>query len=153
MTDKPDTLLCFSYGSNMSTAYLRETCPGGEPLMLAELPNFRIEFRRYSNDLRGGLSTIMPAPGEIVPGVLFRVPRIEIEVLDLLEDADKGLYRRETYLVLSAAGLWERAELYQVARARGPFAPSPRYVGWMIEGAQEHGLDPTYIDGLKALLS
>ena len=94
--------------------------------MLAELPNFRIEFRRYSNDLRGGLSTIMPAPGEIVPSVLFQVPRTEIEILDLLEDADKGLYRWETYLVLSAAGLCKRAELYQVARPRGPFAPSPR---------------------------
>ena len=121
--------------------------------MLAKLSNFRIEFRRYSNDLRGRLSTIMPAPGEIEPRVLFRVPRTEIEILDLLEDADKGLYRWETYLVLSAAGLWERAELYQVARPRGPFAPSPRYVGWMIDGAHEHGLDPTYIDGLKALLS
>lgn len=147
-----DTLLCFSYGSNMSTAYLHETCPGAEPVMRAELANHQIEFRRYSNDLRGGLSTIMAAPGEMVPGVLFRVPRAEIEALDLLEDVDKGLYRRETHLVLGADGSWHRAELYRVARPRGPFAPSPRYVGWMIEGATEHGLDADYVERLRALL-
>lgn len=131
---------------------MSETCPGAEPVMRAELANHRIEFRRYSNDLRGGLSTIMPAPGEMVPGVLFRVPRTEIEALDLLEDVDKGLYRRESHLVLGADGAWHRAELYRVARPRGPFAPSPRYVGWMIEGAVEHGLDTKYVEGLKRLL-
>jgi gamma-glutamylcyclotransferase len=152
MTDTSDTLLCFSYGSNMSTAYLRETCPGAAPVTRAELANHRIEFRRFSNDLRGGLSTIMPAPGEMVPGVLFHVPRVEIEALDLLEDVDKGLYRRETHLVLAQDATWRRAELYRVARPRGPFAPSPRYVGWMIAGAKEHGLNPSYIEGLQALL-
>lgn len=152
MTDGTDTLLCFSYGSNMSTAYLRETCPGAEPFLRAELANHRIEFRRYSNDLQGGLSTIMPAPGEMTPGMLFLVPRAEIEALDLLEDVDKGLYRRECHLVLGADGAWHRAELYRVARPRGPFAPSPQYVGWMIEGAVEHGLDAEYVNGLRALL-
>jgi gamma-glutamylcyclotransferase len=152
MTDNANTLLCFSYGSNMSTAYLRETCPGAEPVARAELANHRIEFRRFSNDLRGGLSTIMPAPGELVPGMLFRVPRAEIEALDLLEDVDKGLYRRETHLVLGQDGIWHRAELYRVARPRGPFAPSPRYVGWMIEGAREHGLDQAYIQSLERLV-
>ena len=152
MTDTSDTLPCFSYGSNMSTAYLRETCPGAEPMGRAELANHRIEFRRFSNELHGGLSTIMPAPGEMVPGVLFHVPRAEIEALDLLEDVDKGLYRREAHLVLGQDGGWCRAELYRVARPRGPFAPSPRYVGWMIEGAREHGLDAAYIEGLERLL-
>jgi gamma-glutamylcyclotransferase len=152
MTDISDALLCFSYGSNMSTAYLRETCPGAVPVMRGELANHRIEFRRYSNDLRGGLSTIMPAPGELVPGVLFRVPRAEIEALDLLEDVDKGLYRRETHLVLGSDGDWHRAELYRVARPRGPFAPSSRYVGWMIDGAREHGLDQAYIASLERLV-
>jgi gamma-glutamylcyclotransferase len=148
-----ETLVCFSYGSNMSTAYLRETCPGAEPVMRAELANHRIEFRRFSTDLRGGLSTIMAAPGEIVPGVLFQVPKAEIEALDLLEDVDKGLYRRETHLVLASDGAWHGAELYRVAQPRGPFTPSPRYVGWMIDGAREHGLGEAYIETLKRLLA
>ena len=153
MTDTEDTLLCFSYGSNMSTAYLRETCPGAAPVMRAELANHRIEFRRFSTDLRGGLSTIMPAPGDLTPGVLFRVPRAEIEALDLLEDVDKGLYRRETHLVLGIDGAWHGAELYRVAQPRGPFPPATQYVGWMIEGAIEHGLDDRYIERLRTLLA
>jgi gamma-glutamylcyclotransferase (GGCT)/AIG2-like uncharacterized protein YtfP len=153
MTGGTDSLVCFSYGSNMSTRYLRETCPSAEPLMRAVLPNHRIEFRRYSYDLRGGLSTIMSAPGELVPGVLFRVARAEIEALDLLEDVDKGLYRRETHLVLGADGAWHRGALYRVAQPRGPFAPAPRYVGWMIEGAREHGLEADYVRSLEALIA
>jgi gamma-glutamylcyclotransferase (GGCT)/AIG2-like uncharacterized protein YtfP len=99
-TTAPDSdfVLSFSYGSNMAVKYLRQYCPGAEPVMRATLPNVRIEFRRYSTDLGGGISTIMPTPGERVEGVIYRIPRLEIEALDLLEDVDKGLYVRETHL-------------------------------------------------------
>ena len=83
MTD--DRLLYYAYGSNMCTRYLRDYCPRAEPAMSAALANFRIEFRRFSTNLGGGISTIQPAPGEIVHGVLFAIPSVEIEALDVLE--------------------------------------------------------------------
>ncbi|MBT6136091.1 MAG: gamma-glutamylcyclotransferase [Rhodospirillaceae bacterium] len=149
MTD--DTILSFSYGSNMAVKYLRESCPSAEPLIRASLPNVRIEFRRYSTDLGGGISTIMPAPGSRVEGVIYRIPKSEIEALDLLEDVDKGLYVRESYLVLGADGAWHTADLYRVANPEGPFAPAAQYVEWMLEGAHEHQLPADYIAGLEAL--
>jgi len=35
----------FAYGSNMSTAYVREYTPSAMFVMRADLPNFHIEFR------------------------------------------------------------------------------------------------------------
>ena len=101
---KHDRLLNFAYGSNTASRYLRGYCPGAEPLMRAVLPNFWIEFRRYSTDLQGGISTIMETPGDRVRGILFSIPRVEIEALDILEDVPLGLYLRQGFLVLGEDG-------------------------------------------------
>ncbi len=140
-----DHLLYFAYGSNMCTRYLREHCPSAEPVMPAALANVHIEFRRFSTNLGGGISTIQPAPGEIVHGVLFAIPRAEIEALDILENVPDGLYTRDTFVMLDAAGEWRRAELYRIVTPEGPFAPAGQYIDWMLEGAREHRLPDDYI--------
>lgn len=145
-----DTILSFTYGSNMASAYLREYCPGAKPVMRAQMPNVWIEFRRYSSDLKGGISTIMPAPGEMLHGVLFTIPRAEVEALDLLEDVDKGLYVRETHLVLGADGGWHAGDLYRIVKPEGPFAPSEKYLAYMAAGAAEHGLPEDYVPWVGA---
>ena len=119
--------------------------------MRADLPNFRVEFRRFSTDMQGGISSIMEAPGEMVRGVIYEVPVQEVKALDILEDLPKGLYRRDTFLVLGEDGQWHQADLYRVVNPTGPYDPAPQYIDMMIEGAREHDLDPTYIDHLESL--
>ncbi len=143
-----ETLLTFTYGSNMSSAYLRGYCPDAEPVMRAMLPNMQVQFRRYSDDLKGGISSIMPAPGDRVHGVLYRIPRANLEALDILEDVDKGLYLRETYIVLGADQAWHLSDLYRVANPTGPFKPSAQYLDFMRNGAEEHGLPAGYLPAL-----
>ncbi len=144
-----DRLLNFAYGSNTATRYMKATCPEAQPVMRAVLPNFWIEFRRYSTDLEGGISTIMETPGEMVRGVLFSIPRAEIDALDILEDVPLGLYLRQGYLVLGEDGAWHRAELYRVANPEGPFPVSDRYLDYMLEGAREQGQPEDYIARLE----
>ena len=139
----------FAYGSNLSTAYLREYCPSACFQQRAQLPNFQVEFRRYSTDLRGGISTIMAAPGAMVHGVIFDISEAEILALDILEDVPLGLYRRETFWVWAEDG-WQRADLYRVAQPAGPYTPSARYLDYMIDGAREHGLDDAYVAQLQS---
>jgi len=141
----------FAYGSNMSTAYLHQYCPSAQPVMKAMLPNYEIQFRRYSTDLLGGISTIIEAPGQRVEGVIYEIPQPEIDELDILEDIPLGLYRRDTFLVLGEDGEWHHADLYRVVKPDGPFAVSARYLEYMIAGAKEHGLSDGYVDGLVAL--
>ncbi len=141
----------FAYGSNMSAQYIRNYCPSATFVMRATLPNFHIEFRRYSEDLQGGISTIMEAPGGLVQGVLYEIDEAEILALDILEDVPQGIYLRQPFLVLGEDGQWHSGELYRVANPAGPYAPSKKYVEYMIAGAEEHGLEAEYIAGLVAL--
>ena len=144
-------MFCFAYGSNLHLPYLHEYCPNATFVMRAELPNYRIEFRRYSTDMQGGISTIMPTPGHLVRGVIYDIPDADMAELDVLEDVPLGLYVRETYLVLDEHGAWQKADLYRVANPTGPYDPAPGYIEYMVEGAKMHGLDPDYIESLEAL--
>jgi len=141
----------YAYGSNLSTQYIRDYCPSAQYVQRAQLPNYQIEFRRFSTDLQGGISTIMEAPGELVHGVIYEISEAEILELDILEDVPLGLYKREAFLVLDEAGSWQKAALYRIVTPSGPYEPSARYVEMMIEGASEHRLDPHYIDWLRSL--
>jgi hypothetical protein len=119
--------------------------------MKADLPNFQVEFRYYSEDRQGGISSIVEAPGRLVEGVIYDIPEEELLDLDILESVPQGLYRRDTFLVLGEDGLWHEAELYRVSNPMGPYAPSKGYVEDMIEGAREHGLTTEYVESLVAL--
>jgi gamma-glutamylcyclotransferase (GGCT)/AIG2-like uncharacterized protein YtfP len=141
----------YAYGSNLATRYLRRYCPSASFVMRAELPNFQVEFRHYSENRQGGISSIIEAPGQMVQGVIFDIPEAELLELDLLESVPEGLYRRETFLVLGEDGQWHGAELYRVSNPTGPYPPSKDYVEDMIEGAREHGLPSGYIEKLVAL--
>lgn len=141
----------YAYGSNLSTRYVREYCPSAVFVMKADLPNFQVEFRHYSENRQGGISSIIEAPGELVQGVIYEVPEQEIVALDILESVPEGLYRRDTFLVLGEDGEWHRADLYRVSAPAGPYTASKGYVEDMIAGAQEHGLTPEYTERLVAL--
>ncbi|MEM7120588.1 MAG: gamma-glutamylcyclotransferase family protein [Pseudomonadota bacterium] len=146
-----DELLSFAYGSNMASRYLRQECPSATAVMRAALPNYRIEFRRFSTNMKGGISTIMEAPGDLVHGILYRIRRADFDALDALENLGEGLYRRETFLVLGEDGGWHKGDLYRVARPAGPFKVASAYLALMLEGAREHGLPDAYIESLEAL--
>jgi len=141
----------YAYGSNLSPTFLKGYCPGAKFIMKAYLPNFRIEFRFYSQKRKGGISTIMPSPGDLVRGAIYDVPEDEMIKLDEVESVPQGLYSRETFLVLGEDGKWHHGDLYRVVEPEGPFTPAKGYVGLMLEGAEAHDLDPGYVDMLRKL--
>ena len=74
----------YAYGSNLSSRYLRQYCPSATFVMKADPPNFRVEFRHYSEESVGGISTIIEAPGSLVRGVVYEIPEPEVEAMDRL---------------------------------------------------------------------
>jgi gamma-glutamylcyclotransferase (GGCT)/AIG2-like uncharacterized protein YtfP len=141
----------YAYGSNLSIKYVRTYCPSATFVMKAELPNYRVEFRHYSDNRQGGISSIIEAPGRLVQGVIYEIPEEEIDELDILESVPEGLYRRDTFLVLGEDGKWHRADLYRVTKPTGPYPPSKGYLDDMIEGARDHGLEAGYIEKLVSI--
>ena len=142
----------YAYGSNLSSTFLKGYCPSAKFVMKAYLPNFRIEFRFYSQKRKGGISSIMPSPGDLVRGAIYDVPEDEMIKLDEVESVPQGLYSRETFLVLGEDGKWHKADLYRVVKPEGPFAPARSYVELMLEGVEAHDLGAGYVKELRELL-
>ncbi len=141
----------FGYGSNLDHESVKQYCPSSKFVMKAFLPNYEIQFRFWSEQDQGGISTIIEAPGELVQGVIYEIPENELLELDILESVPLGFYTRDLFLVLGENGLWQKADLYRVADPQGPFPPSKSYVEHMIKGAKQHELDLEYIKKLESL--
>jgi gamma-glutamylcyclotransferase (GGCT)/AIG2-like uncharacterized protein YtfP len=139
----------FGYGSNLSSGFVKENLiPNARLVMKGYLPNFEVRFPFWSEERQGGYSGIMEAPGELVQGALYEVTEEDLLALDELE-VYKGLYRRQTYLVLGEDGKFHSADLYRVIDPKGPFPPSRSYVEIMLTGARDLGLDPEYIEKIE----
>ena len=76
--EKEELVLHFGYGSNMSEAYMRQYTPSLKYVMNAQLPNFEIQFRKYSNNMGGGISSIIEKPGGMVYGVMYYITKKEM---------------------------------------------------------------------------
>jgi len=146
-----EQVLHFGYGSNMSEAYMKQYTPSLKYVMNAQLPNFEIQFRKYSDNMQGGISSIIPKPGGMIYGVLYYIPKQEMDELDILEDVPLGIYSRETFQVLGEDGQWYAADLYRVTEPKGPYTPAKQYLDLMIAGATEHDINPAWLAKLKEM--
>lgn len=145
-------MILFAYGALLDSALLLKICPGSRTVGRARLLNHRLAFPHYSNSRGGGVSSIAPAPGHEVPGVLYEVPEAEVPALDAAERVPEGRLVRERYLITRDDGRVEAADLYRAARLQGDFPPAPSYMEDMIRGARQHALDPAYIQWLESLV-
>jgi gamma-glutamylcyclotransferase (GGCT)/AIG2-like uncharacterized protein YtfP len=145
-----ELMYLYAYGSLLSLDLLRQFCPSATFVMLADLPNFQVQFRVYSEKRQGGSSCIVEAPGNLVRGVIYAIKKAEIHDLDILERVHQEVYTRETFLVLGQDNEWYEADLYRPTNPKGPYTPAKSYLDDMIEGAKAHGLDPEYSEKLVA---
>jgi len=145
-------MIHFAYGSNLSSRFLQGHCPSVRFIMKAYLPNYRVAFPFYSKRRKGGISSIIEDPGKLVRGVIYEISEEEMMKLDEIESVPQGLYTRQTFIVLGEDGDLHRADLYRVVEPTGPFTPARSYVELMVEGAEEHNLDPDYVETLRRLI-
>jgi len=144
-------MLYFSYGSFLDSETLRRHCPGAGYVTKATLPNFEVRFNFLSKTYGGGVTGVEPAQGKVARGVVYEVSSEELEHLDSIEGVPQGIYYRETVLVVDERGELVEVETYRTTDPRGPFRSTLRYVGLMLKGAKEHGLDPGYVRELQEL--
>ena len=144
-------MLYFSYGSFLNLETLRIHSPSARFISKAVLLNFELQFNYHSKTYDGGVTGVEPTQGERTLGVLYDVPPVEMEKLDIVEGVPVGIYYRQTVTVVDEDGKEHRAETYRTTDPKGPFTPTKRYLSLMIKGAKEHALDLDYIKELEAL--
>jgi hypothetical protein len=132
--------LHFSYGSNMSRALMNKRCPGARALGVATLRGWRFAITIDA------VGSIVPRPGGIVHGVLWRLSLRDLAAINAYESLDSGLYLRRMLPVQQGARRL-RALAY-IARRRGEGRPRPSYIHLVVEAARGWGLPEPYIRGL-----
>jgi AIG2-like family len=133
--------LHFAYGSNMSRAHMGARCPGASPLGTATLAHWRFIIGV------AGHGSIVPRPGAIVHGVLWRVDARDLAAINAYENVDSGLYIRRVLPVRHGAHLLPA--LVYVLRCHGEGRARPGYVHLVVDAARGWGLPARYVDALQ----
>ena len=131
----------FAYGSNMSRASMARRCPNARAIGPA-----RLEAWRFIVSL-DGFASVVPAPGGIVHGVLWRLSARDLATLNAYESLDSGLYLRRTLPVRSASRVVPA--LVYVGRERRPGQPRPGYQRVLVAAAREWQLPEPYVRALE----
>src|SRR5262245_64447049 len=134
-------MLHFAYGSNMSRTLMHRRCPAAVALGAARLPGWRFIVTR------DGYASVVPAPGAVVHGVLWRVTARDLAALNAYESLDSGLYRRRI-LGVSRGGRQVPALVF-VARQSAEGRPKPGYQDLVVTAARDWAMPDDYVRALR----
>ena len=132
--------LHFAYGSNMSRARMRPRCGSAREIGTGLLEGHRFIITA------DGYASVLPTPGGIVHGLVWRLTPRDLAALDAYESLDTGLYRAVTLPV--RIGTAHAPALVYVGRSRVPGRPRPGYLEDVLAAARDLNLPPAYVRAL-----
>ena len=143
-------MLCFSYGSNMSSARLRDRVPSARFVAVAILPAHRLRFHKVSRDNSGKCDAEETEnPDDRVYGVVYEIANEEKPDLDRKEGLGFG-YDEKVVEVITEQGKLNIL-MYFATRVNSSLKPYCWYKEHVLIGAREHGLPPEYIAQIEAI--
>ena len=142
----PEPVVYFAYGSNMSTARLRERMPSCKPLSIATLPGHALHFHKRSADKSGKCNAFASGNDNSVIGVLFSFDPAERAKLDKAEGVGIG-YEHAMVTVINDKGRRRKVLTYLATPGYidDSIKPYSWYKDFVLAGGREHGLPPEYI--------
>jgi len=152
-----DSVWYFAYGSNMDPARLFDArlAPAGVACferVLGRLDDWVLTFDKPSAYFHGAAAAnLAERPGSYVLGVLNRIPKRGLEVLDHYENVASGQYERVTVRILRPESNEYVAAVTYIARNNldPRLKPCAAYLAHLLAG---HDILPnSYIEQLKSL--
>ena len=145
-TGPPEPVVYFAYGSNMSTARLRDRMPSCKALGIATLPGHTLHFHKRSADKSGKCNAFASGNDNSVIGVLFSFDPAERAKLDKAEGVGNG-YEHAVVTVINDKGRRRKVLTYLATPdyIDDSLKPFSWYQDFVLEGGREHGLPPEYI--------
>jgi hypothetical protein len=146
-TGQPEPVVYFAYGSNMSTARLRERTPSCKPLGIATLPGHELRFHKRSIDKSGKCNAFARDNNNSeVIGVLFSFDPAERAKLDKAEGVGSG-YEHAMVTVVNEKGRRRKVLTYLATPdyIDDDLKPYSWYKDFVLAGSREHGLPSEYI--------
>ena len=138
----------FAYGANMDTGHMHGRVPGATDIGRARLDGFRLVFSVYSSEWEGGAANLAPDRSGRVWGLLWDVPRDEVQGLDAFQ-GHPTFFRREEVVVESddePIVAWT----YRVAHQEGTYIrPTDVYLDLLREAMRTHGFPEEALEDLE----
>jgi cation transport regulator ChaC len=136
---KEPSFYYFAYGSCMCPVDLKRSLgENAHPYIIgpATLRGYRLGFHYYSSQRQCSALDILPAPGQMVQGVLYRLPWRLSARLDQREEVHQGSYRHEFVTIHSHGRPYRRVRTYVVVqKTPQEVAPSDWYSSVVLRGA------------------
>lgn len=136
----------FAYGSNLSSARLRERVPSARVVGVATLADHRLTLGKAGRD-GTGKATLVAAPGALCWGVVYAIESVEWALLDACEPGYSRVHRRVTLLTREALGV----QTYLAPETAPDPVATPRYKRFILDGAREHRLPAAWLATLERL--
>jgi len=142
----------FAYGSNMQRAtFVGRRGMRPDSSRAGRLDGYRLTFDLAVGPGERGVANIVVDPLACVCGVLHRITRAELEILDRSEGVPYGAYDHLTVEVAAGDDVVVEACTYISVHGKPGRKPSDRYIGLLLDGAREHALPPSYVAELERI--
>ncbi|MGV8825301.1 gamma-glutamylcyclotransferase family protein [Methylibium petroleiphilum] len=149
MAVTPATCFNFAYGSNMSSARLRDRVPSARVVGRGVLHGHQIAWHKVSKDGSGKCDVeASDAPDAAVHGVVYAIDQAEKATLDSAEGLGKGYDERRVVVEMNGSPFV--ATMYYATHKDPTLKPYSWYKAHVLTGACEHELPPEYIAMLEA---
>lgn len=121
--------LYISYGSNLNTEQMAHRCPTAEPIAVATLKDHKLVFQGRPH---GAHANVIPAKGEEVPVVIWKITAKDEAALDIYEGVKGGYYTKEM-MEIEVNGQTVEALIY-IMRPSHYGIPTDEYLDIITEG-------------------
>ncbi|MBW2267982.1 MAG: gamma-glutamylcyclotransferase [Deltaproteobacteria bacterium] len=135
--------LYFAYGSNLSSARMRQRVPSAVTAGTARLAGYRLTTDKAGRD-GTGKANLRRVAGESVWGIVWR---LDIATWPTLDACERGYER----IQITLEGAVVSAQTYLSQRLTDDPVLAADYKRFLVEGAREHRLPPDWISQLEAL--
>ncbi len=145
---KPDQYY-FGYGANLNKSRFDKNQMVTKLLGTACLKNYKLSFGLQSQFKGLGYASVAKSNGDTVWGQLYKIDKLSLYLLDLMEFVPFGAYRR-VKLPIEYKGKIIKAFVYVAAQEKAGLSPSPRYLNLIVTGAETQGYPAEYVSQLRA---
>ena len=144
------TLWYFAYGSNLHRSiFVERRKLEPHAVQWGWLHDYRLCFNIPIGPGERAVANIASEPGARTCGALYLLSPEQCEHLDRTEGVPQGIYQRVTVPIVTDPGDVIEAFAYQSSLTTDGRKPSPRYMGFIMDGARQHGLPVTWIEFLQ----
>ncbi len=145
-----ETMLNFSYGSNLLHARLRERVPSAEAVGVATLPHYELRWHKCSKDGSGKCDIVQTAdPTSKVIGVVYQILSAEKQQLDRAEGLGYG-YDEKSVEVRLGDNLVQ-AMTYIASNTDPGLRPYSWYQALVVTGAKQNCFPTEYVAMLESV--